>query len=230
MGAIYLIRHGQASFAAADYDELSPLGREQGRVLGAALVERHVQPELVICGGMRRHQQTATECLTAQGREPVWELDTGWDEYDHNDMLAGLDPRYREQTAVAADMIAHSDPRRAFQEIFERAMARWVGGAFHTDYRESWPAFCTRVEAALERLVARLGRSQSAVVFTSGGAISVVLRKLLGLEDARTLVLSATLANASVSKLIVGGRGLTLSTMNEHAHFERADKRLITYR
>ena len=230
MGAIYLVRHGQASFAAADYDDLSPIGREQGRVLGRALLARQVDPQIVICGGMRRHAQTASECLEAQLREPSWELDLGWNEYDHNDMLAGLDPRYREQTAVAADMLDHEDPRRAFQLIFERAMARWVGGEFHGAYRESWPVFCARVEDALERLVARVGKAQTALVFTSGGAISVVLRKLLGLEDTRTLVLSATLANASVTKLIVGGRGITLSTMNEHAHFEGEHKRLITYR
>jgi broad specificity phosphatase PhoE len=228
VGTIYLIRHGQASFAASDYDDLSEPGREQGRVLGKALLSRGVDPQIVICGGMRRHAQTATECLTAQAREPVWELDRGWDEYDHNDMLAGLDPRYREQTAVAADMQGQADPRRAFQLIFERAMSRWVSG--DGAYRESWPAFCGRVEDSLERLAARVGKAQTALVFTSGGAISVVLRKLLGLEDTRTLVLSATLANASVTKLIVGGRGITLSTMNEHAHFEGAHKHLITYR
>lgn len=230
MGTIYLIRHGQASFAASDYDDLSEAGREQGRVLGTALLARGVTPQIVICGGMRRHAQTATECLSAQAREPVWELDRGWDEYDHNDMLAGLDPRYREQTAVAADMLGQADPRRAFQMIFERAMSRWVGGEFHGEYRESWPTFCGRVEDSLSRLATRVGKAQTALVFTSGGAISVVLRKLLGLEDTRTLVLSATLANASVTKLIVGGRGITLSTMNEHAHFEGAHKHLITYR
>jgi broad specificity phosphatase PhoE len=230
MGAIYLVRHGQASFDAADYDELSALGREQGRVLGAALEARHVPTELVICGGMRRHAQTATECLRGMGVERSWELDSGWDEYDHNDMLAGLDERYRDQTSVASDMLNHPEPRRAFQQIFERAMARWVGAGHHAQYRESWPAFCARVEGSLERLRARLGKGQSALVFTSGGAISVVIRKLLGLEDTRTLVLSASIANASVTKLIVGGRGLTLSTFNEHAHFEGVDNRLITYR
>lgn len=230
MGAIYLIRHGQASFAAADYDDLSPLGREQGRVLGAALLQRHVQPDLVICGGMRRHAQTAAECLGAQQREPRWEVDPGWDEYDHTEVLGGLDPRYREQTAIAADMMGQADPRRAFQQIFERAMARWTDGAFHHEYRESWPQFCQRVEDALARLTTRLGKSQSALVFTSGGAISIVCRKLLALGDTRTLLLSASLANASVTKLLVGGRGITLSTLNEHVHFESADKRLITYR
>ena len=39
---ILLVRHGQASFGAADYDQLSPTGHEQSRVLGAALAARGV--------------------------------------------------------------------------------------------------------------------------------------------------------------------------------------------
>lgn len=230
MGAIYLIRHGQASFAAADYDDLSPLGREQGRVLGGALAVRKVQAQHFVCGGMRRHAQTAAEVLAGMDRDAQWEVDAGWDEYDHNEVLAGLDQRYRSQSELASDLLKHENPRRAFQGIFEKAMARWVDVAYHAEYRESWPQFCTRVEAALERTAARLGKGENALVFTSGGAISVVLRKLLGLGDTRTLLLSASLANASVTKILVGARGLTLSTFNEHAHFEGDVSRLISYR
>jgi broad specificity phosphatase PhoE len=230
MGAIYLVRHGQASFAAADYDQLSPLGHEQARVLGAALARRGVRAHVLVCGGMRRHAQTASECLTGMGLEARWDVDPGWDEYDHNEVLAGLDPRYKLQAELAADLLQHEDPRRAFQAIFERAMERWVDAAYHAEYRESWPAFCARVEGALARTAARLGRSENALVFTSGGAISVVLRSLLGLADARTLSFSASLVNASVSKLLVGARGIVLSTVNEHSHFEGDDARLISYR
>lgn len=230
MGAIYLIRHGQASFAASDYDDLSPLGREQARVLGEALKQRKLQASHFVCGGMRRHAQTAADCLQSMSLDVKWEIDHGWDEYDHNEVLSGLDARYRSQSEIASDLLKHENPRRAFQELFERAMARWVDVAYHSEYRESWPQFCLRVEAALERTSAKLGKSENALVFTSGGAISVVLRKLLGLGDTRTLLLSASLANASVTKLLVGARGLTLSTFNEHSHFEGDDKRLISYR
>lgn len=231
MGAIYLIRHGQASFAANDYDDLSPLGREQARVLGVALKERKLQASHFVCGGMRRHAQTASECLAGLGLESQpWEVDEGWNEYDHNEVLAGLDARYRSQAEIASDLSKHENPRRAFQGLFERAMARWVDVAYHAEYRESWPQFCLRVESALERTAARLAKGENAMVFTSGGAISVVMRKLLGLGDTRTLLLSASLANASVTKLLVGSRGLTLSTFNEHAHFEGDDTRLISYR
>jgi broad specificity phosphatase PhoE len=230
MAVIYLVRHGQASFAAADYDDLSPLGREQARVLGSALAARRVRADVVICGRMRRHQQTATECLEAQSLPARWEEDACWDEYDHNEVLAGLDARYRTQGGIAEDLAGHENPKRVFQGIFERAMARWIDAAFHDEYQESFPAFCARVEDGLARLTARLDRKQTAIVFTSGGAISVACRKLLGLGDARTMQLSGALVNASVTKVFTGESGVTLSTLNEHAHFEGGDKRLITYR
>ena len=34
MAVVYLVRHGQASFGAADYDVLSDAGRRQAAVLG----------------------------------------------------------------------------------------------------------------------------------------------------------------------------------------------------
>lgn len=37
MGTLYLVRHGQASFGADDYDQLSPLGQRQSVRLGEYL-------------------------------------------------------------------------------------------------------------------------------------------------------------------------------------------------
>lgn len=234
MSTIYLIRHGQASFAAADYDALSPLGEQQSVVLGEALSRRIGPPQHIICGGMKRHAETAQQCLTAMHLDPSWEVDRGWDEYDHNDMLGVYEPRYRQQSAIAADLAGQSDPRAAFQKLFSAAVARWTEGAHDAEYRESWPSFCSRVEQALSRMQQRLDRGQNALVFTSGGAISVVCRQLLGLSDQRALRINWTLANASISKLIVGRGGLHLSSFNEHAHLERAGvgatSGLISYR
>lgn len=234
MSAIYLIRHGQASFGAADYDALSPLGERQSAILGEALLRRIAPPQIIICGGMKRHAQTAWQCLTAMGLDPRWEIDAGWDEYDHNDVLGVYDARYRRQSGIAAEIAAQDDPRVAFQKLFSAAVARWTDGSHDQSYSESWPAFCNRVEQALQRIQQRLESSQTALVFTSGGAISVVCRQLLGLSDEHALRINWTLANASVSKLIVGRSGLHLSSFNEHAHLEQAEvgakDGLISYR
>ena len=71
MSSILLVRHGQASFGAADYDDLSPTGHEQSRVLGAALAARGVGADLVVAGEMRRHAQTAASLLDGAGWAPA---------------------------------------------------------------------------------------------------------------------------------------------------------------
>jgi broad specificity phosphatase PhoE len=231
MGVILLIRHGQASFASSNYDKLSSIGMEQGRILGAALKARGVKPDLLVCGNMQRHRETAEQCLTALGVAPSWDEDSGWDEYDHGAMLEAYDPRFGRKSNLAAELLkTGEDPKRAFQELFSKAAARWVGGAKDEDYDESFTEFCDRVGAALSRLAARLGKSKTALVFTSGGAISAVAKLMLGLPAEGMLPLSYVIANASITKLISGSTGIRLSTLNEHSHFEGIDPKFLTYR
>jgi broad specificity phosphatase PhoE len=230
VGAIFLVRHGQASFGAADYDALSELGLRQSTRLGEALRARLPAPTIVVCGRMRRHRQTAEACLAALGVERAVDVDGGWDEYDHRDLYGVLEPRYRDQAALAQDIAGSDDPARAFQEIFARAVERWVASAHDAEYTESWSAFCGRVDAALAALAGRVGKSETALVFTSGGPIARAAGQLLHVPGARQLELGWTLANASVTKLIGRGGVVQLSTLNEHAHFEGDARALLTYR
>ena len=67
MGVVLLVRHGQASFGADDYDVLSETGWAQGRLLGKWLAERDVVPTAVIHGGMRRQRDTGAAMAEAAG-------------------------------------------------------------------------------------------------------------------------------------------------------------------
>ena len=58
MGTLYLVRHGQASFGAEDYDQLSALGRQQAVRLGEHWRTRGLGFDAVITGTLRRHTQT----------------------------------------------------------------------------------------------------------------------------------------------------------------------------
>ena len=58
MASIYLIRHGQASLGADDYDNLSPLGQQQAQRLGEYLAGKGIAPQSVFIGSLRRHAQT----------------------------------------------------------------------------------------------------------------------------------------------------------------------------
>lgn len=232
MASIYLIRHGQASFGAADYDALSPLGFEQARALGVALRPRLPQgaPLQAWAGGMRRHRETAQACIEALDLHPELQADPGFDEFDHEQVIDCCEPRYRDRALMQAELRAQADPRAAFQAMFERAVARWTGGQHDAEYRESWPAFLARCEAALARVAATLPRDGVALVFTSGGVISAICRGLMGLDTAATLRLNWTLVNAGVSRIAIGRTGPRLASLNEHAHFEGQHSSLLSYR
>ena len=58
MGQLYLVRHAQASFGAADYDQLSALGERQSLRLGEYFAGKGLVFEAVITGSLRRHAQT----------------------------------------------------------------------------------------------------------------------------------------------------------------------------
>lgn len=230
MGAIYLIRHGQASFGKSDYDRLSRLGHKQARVLGSALATRVPKPDVIVSGAMLRHRQTTEGALKAMRLSADWQIDPRWNEFDHDEIIRVYEPRYASHTRLVADMAKTLKPRRAFQDMFGKAVARWVDGAHDDDYAEPWPAFCARIRAAQEDLVNDMGRGKTALVFTSGGVITSIAAEILRLATRETFRLNWTLANASVSKLIYSDKGTYLSTLNEHAHFEGAYRDLITYR
>ena len=58
MGQLYLVRHGQASLGADDYDQLSALGAKQSQRLGEHWRAQGLQFDAVITGTLKRHAQT----------------------------------------------------------------------------------------------------------------------------------------------------------------------------
>ena len=106
---------------------------------------------------------------------------------------------------------------------------RWVGGQYDDEYDESFTSFTTRVEAALGRIVNAVGPNRLAVVFTSGGVVSWVAASLLGGTSRLWTQLVPVMVNSSVSKVVVGRRGSTLLSLNDHSHLEGAGPAMLTY-
>jgi broad specificity phosphatase PhoE len=230
MGALYLIRHGQASFGSQNYDALSALGHQQGQVVGQALKARGVAPEVVVSGTLQRHQDTARAALSAMALTLPMQVLAGVNEFDHENVIEVAQPRYADKAVMMAEMAASGDPRRTFQSFFQDAVSRWVEGHHDADYSEPWSVFKLRCVSTLDELVKLTPPKGQAVVFTSGGFISVVCAHLLGLHDHQTFTINWTLANAGITKILVGRDGLHLVSINEHAHVEGAQPSLLSYR
>jgi broad specificity phosphatase PhoE len=134
-------------------------------------------------------------------------------------------PAYRRHAVMVADLARTGNPRRAFQEVFGAATQRWIDGG--DGYTETFHAFCERSEAAVRRTAERLGKGETALVFTSGGPIAAVVSRLLSGGDGLWTKLNPVTINTAITKVVSGRGGLTVVSYNEHVHLG-AD--LLTYR
>ncbi len=220
MGQVLLVRHGQASFGADDYDVLSETGWEQSRALGRWLAERGVVADAVLHGEMRRQRETAEAMAQAAGWTVATAVDAGWNEFDHRAVVA------------AFGGVPDTVDRAGFQAAFTAALGRWIAGE-PGEVPESFPDFAKRAAAALTRACAGAGPGGTVVVSSSGGPIAAACAALL--EPDRPTVergalwarLNTVILNASCSRVVIGSTGPRLLTFNEHDHVPEAQR---TYR
>ena len=219
MGVLLLVRHGQGSLGASNYDELSELGRRQARLVGARLAHAGQSVNQVWSGSLARQRDTARMIVAELGLPPGdLRADDRLDEYDHMGLLAA------DGTGDPFASAVTPQARRALQSTLDEAISRWIlGGA---GYPEPHSAFTARVEAVVAGLAAQPGTTMAV---TSAGVIAVACARLAGLPADRWPALARVVVNTSVTKLITGRTGTHLLTFNDHAHLE-GDRSLITYR
>ena len=224
MPTILLVRHGQASFGAADYDQLSPVGFEQAGAVAEHLATRKLRVERIVSGGLRRQRDTATPAVDRFGGDV--EIDPRWDEYAMDEIIAAHSPT---PARASAGEPGEEVSARHYQLVLEQALAAWIVAGRDEAACESWPAFQARTRTALDEVAASLGHGATALVFTSGGVVAALGVTLLGLPAAAMVTLNRVAVNTGITKLICGRRGITLVSFNEHGHLELA-QRPITYR
>ncbi len=223
MGELVLVRHGQASFFGADYDELSPLGREQASALGRHWASHGVRFDSVYVGPRRRHQHTHDLVAAAFAERglpwPVPQPLAALDEHDGVAVLKhALGRPAAEHAAMAAVDPGEAGRERVVREFFRRyreVMRDWANGTLEVPGVEPWTAFRTRSLQALDAMCVGGG---SAAAFTSGGLVSSAAGWLLGLDAERVIELSAVLRNTALSEVRYSGQRRTLVSFNALPH------------
>lgn len=210
MGEITLIRHGQASFGADDYDKLSALGHEQARWLGEYVAAQGWRFDSVYRGELRRHRETAEGIVAALDVPPV-KVDGRFDEMHYDP----LQEAYLRETGSDAPQ-----SRPEFLHMFPRLFDRWGAGALITD-AEPFADFDARVNAALDAAVTP---DQRVLIVTSGGVISMIMRRVLNLDLATTADMLLNIHNASVHRLTLEEGRLRLSLFNACPHLDHESR------
>jgi broad specificity phosphatase PhoE len=236
VGSIYLIRHGQASFGADDYDVLSPVGIRQAQVLGAHLVELNLTFDRCLSGDLRRQKDTAEHALaqfTEAGRAtPALEIDSAFDEFDAEGVVRALVPAMLDDEPQALNILRNMAGNSAeFQRLFALIIARWLGGEHDTLGLQSWLGFVARVQAGLQRIIDTAGEHERIAVFTSGGTITALLHLITGMPAQQAFELNWHIVNTSLHQLKFRNSEVSLASFNSYTHLQLLKApELITYR
>lgn len=210
MPVVYLVRHGQASYGAEDYDVLSPIGHEQSAVVGRELQRRGITSPQVVCGDLVRQRDTALGIIDSAGFESAVAIDPRWNEFDHPDMPL--------PTTGAGDS---SD----FQRRLDTALESWV----REDNLDGWRGFQDRSFDALMDFASTLTAGATGLAVTSGGVVSAIVSRIWGLDAQGTVRINRVVANTSLTSIVFGRQGMNLLSVNDHSHLQ-TNRDLLTYR
>ncbi len=232
-----MIRHGQASFGARNYDRLSPIGIRQAQITADHLAALNIHFDAIYCGDMKRQKDTARPLLEKHP-SPLSQGDRhrilpAFDEYDARAiLLARKEVSKRTHGSAVVDLTKLRRDRKAFQVYFNQTVSRWLEGAYDDQAGiEPWDDFCGRVRDGIAHLVKEHGRGCRIALFTSGGPISVAMQMALNLSPRKTLDVSWQVMNASITCFKYNPSGITLSMFNNITGLLlQKDPELLTYR
>ena len=222
MGTLYLVRHGQASFGADDYDQLSPLGLQQAQRLGAHWLAQGQRFDTVLMGTLRRHAQTLDGIAQGLPGLPAPQVLPSLDEYDSLALIRAIhtEPLQKPNTPELY--------RHHFRLLCD-AIAQWIAGVISPQGMPSWEDFSLGVRRVLDQ-VRRDHADQNVLLVSSGGPISTAVGEVLGTAPEVTIALNMRIRNSAVTEFSVSPKRLMLQTFNTLPHLHAQEHQaLITH-
>jgi broad specificity phosphatase PhoE len=228
MPTLYLVRHGQASFGAADYDNLSELGKNQARQLGAYFKAKNLRFNAAYTGTLRRQQQTYDGIAQSMGLDLHAQTRPGLNEYDSEAVLQSI------QTPDAKPLQAPHTPEgyRQHFRLLRDGLAAWMAGHVQPRGMPSYADFVGGITAVLDEVRELHGSKDEARVLlvSSGGPISTAVGQVLGAPALTTIELNLRIRNSSVTELAFTPKRHMLVTYNTLPHLDAPEfERWVTY-
>lgn len=237
MSRLILVRHGQASILAADYDRLSPKGESQSGLLARHWVGLGVELDAAYCGPLRRQRHTAELVgRSYQDADRSWPSLQTLPELDEHQGLNVVEHLRQsmldvdEKVAGWVASLAEDPPNRLeiYLEMFRYLTRRWVRQDLPEKELpfESWKEFRARVEAGMEALASAHPRGQTIAAFASAGSIAAMVGRALKLGDEQVLEMSWATRNIATTELLFSGEQWAVRSFNALPHL--TDPAMIT--
>ncbi len=215
MGILYLVRHGQASLGAADYDQLSSLGEQQCAALGAWMLGKDLQFEAVMRGTLRRHQQSLAALSSQLPGLPSALECPGLNEYDSEAVIRAV---HRGPLEVARTPEAVRQHFRLLRE----GLLRWMAAEVQPCGMPSWLEFAAGVNGALELVRQRF--EGNVLLISSGGPIAAAVGQVLNVPPAGIVELNLRIRNSAVSEMVTSPKRHALLSFNTLPHLDQPER------
>jgi broad specificity phosphatase PhoE len=211
MGQLYLVRHGQASLGAADYDQLSPLGEKQSHRLGEHWRQHGLTFEAVITGSLKRHAQTLAGIQLGMQVEQSALIWPGLNEYDSDAIIHAIQP---------GPLVKPTTPEayKAHFRLLRDGLAQWMAGVVSPQGMPSYLDFVKGVTSALEHI--RQQHSGNVLLVSSGGPIATAVAHVLRVSPETSIELNMRMRNSAVSEFNFNTKRHSLVSFNHLAHLE----------
>lgn len=214
MAILYLVRHGQASFGADNYDVLSELGQRQARRLGHYLRERGVEFEASITGTLQRQQQTHTGICEGLG-QPMQPLTLpALNEYDSHALIEAIHPQ----------ALPRPDTPELYRQHFRllrQALRAWIAGQVEPRGMPSFKQWSEGIKAALDHVRER--HRGHVLLVSSGGPIATAVGQVIEAAPASWIELNLRIRNASITQFEFNPKRHSLLTYNTLPHLDGPD-------
>ena len=215
MGTLTLVRHGQASFGAADYDQLSELGLRQCQALGTYLAERGRRFDAVLTGTLKRHAQSFAGLASTLPGLPESRALQALDEYDAEALVraasGGRAPEYRPD----------GDRREHFR-LLRQALDGWMRGELCVPGMPSWDDFRGGVAGVLDEL--RKSPSAEVLVVSSGGPIATAIAHVLQAPASAVVALNLQMRNSALTEFTFTPVRHWLASYNGLPHLDHPER------
>lgn len=216
MGTLYLVRHGQASFGADDYDVLSELGARQCERLGQWLRGQGVEGfGAVFSGTLRRQRESLAAIQSGLGMHPAAAERSALNEYDSAALVRALNPGPLAPARTPEEVRAHF-------RLLREGLRAWMAGRTQPAGMPAHAEFVAGVAALLDE-VRTAHAGADVLVVSSGGPIATAVDLVLGLSTEAVIDLNLNLRNSALSELRITPRRLSLVTFNTLPHLGGAE-------
>jgi broad specificity phosphatase PhoE len=236
MSTIYIIRHGQASFGAENYDQLSPLGRRQAEITGRYLSDCGIQFDAVYSGNLQRQQDTAQLAIASQKVKPEHFIDARFNEVHNDEQLEHLLPIVIEKDDALRELVetrgmqSSKDYQKAIRAVFNH----WVSPECEHPAIQSWTEYSNGVREALAHVMQEQGSNKTIGIFTSGGTIATLVSQVLNLSSDSVYQFYEPIFNCSVTQLFYSSTQVSLSYFNDRSFLQllghQLGENLVSYR